>query len=57
MEERKAEYFAAKMLIGDVNSYYNSLDDNNFEDNCYQNINKCILRNQKMNPNTQYYSS
>lgn len=36
MEERKAEYFAAKMLIGDVNSYYNSLDDNDFEDKIFR---------------------
>lgn len=36
MEERKAEYFAAKMLIGDVNSYYNSLDDNSFEDKIFR---------------------
>lgn len=36
IEERKAEYFAAKMLIGDVNSYYNSLDDDNFEDKIFR---------------------
>lgn len=36
MEERKAELFAARMLIGDVNSYYNSLVDNCFEDKIFR---------------------
>ncbi|SHH94862.1 hypothetical protein SAMN02745196_02006 [Clostridium collagenovorans DSM 3089] len=36
LNERYADYFAAKMLLGDVYDFYFSLDDENFEDKIFR---------------------